>query len=141
MQGKQKRLFAFLLVHLAILLYGVFILLLLSVSRRIGGGYFCLSHDLLRIYCPFCGGTRALSSLFRLDLLSALCSHAALVITLPLLVFLDARALCLILFGREDRRLFPTWARITVISLFLVYFILRNLLMLTVGFDPTGDFR
>ncbi len=141
MPDRKKRLLWYLVIHLSVLLYGGLILLWLSISRRIGFAYFCLSHDFLGIYCPFCGGTRALSSLLRLDFASAVRFHAALVLALPLLVLLDVRALCLTVRNRHDRVLFPIWARVALVSAFVVYFILRNVLMLAFGIDWTGDFQ
>lgn len=141
MPRKSKRLFSYLLIHFALLVYGAFISLLFSASNRLGGGSFCLSHDLLRIYCPFCGGTRALFRLLQLKPLSALRFHAALVLTLPFLLLLDVRALCLILRDRSEQRLFPKWAWIFVGSVFVLYFIVRNVLLLGFGVDFAGDFQ
>ena len=140
MPERKKLLLKYLFLHLAVLLYGVFILLWTLFSRRLGVSYFCLSHDLLRIYCPFCGGTRSLSSLLRLDLVAALRFNAAFVLSLPLLVFFDIRALFYILGSRCDRSLFPRWAQITVATLFVLQFILRNLLLFGFGIDFAGDF-
>ena len=140
--NRKKVLTRYLLIHLAILLYGVFILLLARASRRLGFGFSCLSHDLIGIYCPFCGGTRALSALLRFDLLSALSYNAAFVFTIPFFLFFDVRALWLILRDRaSNRRLCPKWAAVTVAAIFALYFIVRNLLVFGFGIDFAGDFQ
>ena len=141
MSDRKKRLTRYLLIHFAVLLYGIFILLWSWSSRRLGVSYFCLSHDLLGIYCPFCGGTRALKALLLLDLPAAFGYNAAFVLTLPLLLFFDIRALVCILQNRLDKRLFPHWALITVVAVFTVFFLLRNLLAFAFGIDFAGDFR
>ncbi len=137
---RKKLLSRYLLIHLAILLYGAMILLWSLLSRRFGVRYFCLSHDLFGIYCPFCGGTRALSALLRLDLLSALACNAAFVFTLPILLFFDVRAFYLILRDHGTDSLFPRPAGISIVVIFAVYFIVRNLLVFVFGIDLTGDF-
>ena len=40
----------------------------------------CILHDLLLLYCPFCGGTRATEALLRLDILNALRANAFVVL-------------------------------------------------------------
>ena len=98
----------------------------------------CTLHDLLGIYCPFCGGTRATLLLLSGDPLGALRANAAVVVTLPFLLWWDVAELVRIL---RDR---PTPSRsllspVVFLILFAVFFVLRNLLVLF-GIDPTGDF-
>jgi hypothetical protein len=139
--NRRKLLTQYLLIHLALLLYGAFVLLWSLVSKRLGVDYFCLSHDLFGIYCPFCGGTRALSALLRFDLPSALAYNTAFVLTLPLLLFFDARALSLIFCDRVKGSLFPRPMGILVAVIFAVYFVVRNLLVFAFGVDFVGDFQ
>ena len=140
MSKRRKSLILFIVFHLAALLYGAFILLLGMITKRFGVNYFCLSHDLLGIYCPFCGGTRALASLLRLELLDALRFNAAFLISLPIFLFFDVRAFVRILRNRFDRPLFPKWGVFLIIALFILQFVLRNLLLFGFGIDFTGDF-
>ena len=140
MKALKKPLVVYLLAHFAILLYGLFILLLTAISKRFDYSYFCLAHDIFGIYCPFCGGSRALISLLHLDLLAALRFNAAFLISLPIVLFFDLRALARILQNRLDRPLFPKWSISLVIALFILQFVLRNLLLFGFGIDFTGDF-
>ena len=140
MSKRRKFLNLFILLHLAAFLYGAFILLIGMITKRLGVSYFCLSHDLLGIYCPFCGGTRALASLLRLDLLAALRFNAAFLFSLPIILFFDLRTLVRILQNRLDRPLLPKWVIPFVLTLFILQFVLRNLLLFGFGIDFTGDF-
>jgi len=99
----------------------------------------CILHDYLFLYCPLCGGTRAVAALLRLDLLGAL-SHNALVVLL-ILWFLVLDALAWVRFLRKEYPLFriPTWGWITLSVSLVAFGILRNYLMIAHGVDPMGD--
>ena len=100
----------------------------------------CPLHDLLHLYCPLCGGSRAILSLLRLDLPTALRVNPAVLLSLPVVLLYYARAL--VAFFRGDVFLFriPRGWTIALLSLFGVFFLVRNVLLLAFGFDPTGDF-
>ena len=53
----------------------------------------CFLHDHLYLYCPACGGTRALAALLRLDVVSALRFNPFLVLVAVLAVAFDVWAL------------------------------------------------
>ncbi len=99
--------------------------------------YHCFLHDVLHLYCPFCGGTRAFLSCLKLDIASAfLYNPAAMVAALAFLV-LDARALLRILREREGE-LFPRWLFPLSVCFFCAFFAVRNALAFF-GVDPVGD--
>ena len=140
---EESRHRSFLVFHLLLLLFGVLIF----------GGYFlfralraaglpvvtCPLHDLLRIYCPLCGGSRALLSLLRFDFKSAFLFHPALLISLPFFLFFYVRVLCVYLSGGTfTLRIGRGWWIFFAI-LFGGFFLLRNG-MLLLGYDPMGDF-
>ena len=141
MEEQRRRSFIF--FHLFLLLFGSLII----------GGYFlfralraagipvvtCPLHDLLRVYCPLCGGSRALLSLLRFDFRSAFLFHPALLISFPFFVFFYVRALVVFLSGGlfSLRIKWGWWIFFAV--LFGGFFILRNV-MLFLGYDPMGDF-
>lgn len=139
----KKQLLRFSLIHLALagLVAAMFAARYLSrVTDEMLGFRFstCLLHDFLHIYCPFCGGTRALLSLLTGDVIGALRANAAVAVCVPFAVYLDVKAFCRIV-GR--RPVLPlTRLRLWHFALvFAVFFVVRNLLVLF-GIDPTGDF-
>ena len=101
-------------------------------------GYFhCLMHDVLHLYCPFCGGTRAFFAMLQLDLTAVLlCNVAGPVAGVVVLAF-DLRALIRLCRGREGPLLPPLLWQLAVIW-FLLYTWVRNTLLL-LGVDPMGD--
>ncbi len=99
----------------------------------------CFLHDRLFIYCPLCGGTRAVESLLRLDFVGAFRANAVVVILILLLIALEIVALVRLLRGHERLLPLPRWSWIVLLVLLLGFAVLRNWLMIARGIDPTGD--
>lgn len=99
----------------------------------------CFLHDWLSIYCPFCGGTRAVSALLRFDLVGAWRLNAWVVVLITLAIVLDVWALMRLRSGHERLLPLPNWSWIVLLILTLLFAVLRNYLMIAHGVDPTGD--
>lgn len=99
----------------------------------------CFLHDRLFLYCPFCGGTRALEALLRFDLPAALQANAWAVVLIGLALLLDLVALIRLLRGHKKLLPLPRAWWIVPIVLAVGYAILRNWLMIAHGYDPIGD--
>ena len=99
----------------------------------------CVLHDRLHLYCPLCGGTRALEAILRFDFAAAISYNPFVVLLLIGLLAWDLRALIRLLRGRDSVFALPTWVWIALIALALAYGVLRNALLLSVGYDPLGD--
>lgn len=122
----------FLLFAAAFSVYGFISIIVLKNQA-----YHCLMHDVLHLYCPLCGGTRAFLSCLRFDLLGAVRYNPAVMLAALVFIVLDIRALILILRG-SDRTLFPHWLLPAAICYFAVFTALRNALAFF-GVDPVGD--
>ena len=129
----------FLALHGAVLLVALFMPLYIKVANWIGGVFGgCLMHRFF-IYCPLCGGTRAIAALTRFQFLEAW-NYNALVVLLSVVVLgLDVWAWIRYLQKKEPLIILPRWSWITACVLLVTYFILRNVLMIFFGIDPTGD--
>ncbi len=101
------------------------------------GSPHCLLHELLHLYCPFCGGTRAFLSLLRLDFHAALRFNAAVVLAALFALTLDVRALVILCRNSEKPLLPRGWWRVAI-GYFWIYGLLLNTAMLF-GLDPIGD--
>lgn len=130
----------YLLINLGMIL-GIAAICLLSYWQKISGFplLYCLSHQVLHIYCPLCGGTRAIKALLRLDILLALKTNAFAVCLLCVGVFFDVRAGILAMKGDLRALTIPRWVIWSMVAAFGVYFILRNVFMIVFGIDPLGD--
>ena len=99
----------------------------------------CFLHDYLHLYCAFCGGTRSVGALLRLDFAAMLQYNALVPLLLLALVAVDVLALVRLLRGREQLFELPRWCWIAGIAVPVGYAILRNYLMIAHGYDPVGD--
>ena len=108
------------------------------ISATIAAGG-CFLHDLFHLYCAFCGGTRCLGALLRLDLGAAFAYNALIPILILFALVVDAVALIRLLRGRSRLVTVPAWTWVALCVLLLGYVILRNYLMIARGYDPVGD--
>ena len=129
----------FLMLHAAALI-GVLILPLYMkvaswLSSLFGG---CIMHRFF-IYCPMCGGTRAVAALVRFDFLAAWNYNAFVVLLAFAVLALDVWAWVRYAQKKEPLIVLPKWSWIVLAVALLTFFILRNVLMIFFGIDPTGD--
>ena len=135
----QTRWRAYVRLHLLLLLFGVvFCAWALCMRALFPNGYLdCLLGDVLHLYCPLCGGTRALLSLLALDLAAALRYNLAVMAAIPVALLLELRALCL-LRQRAPKPLLPRVLYPITVAYLIAWMLVRNTAML-LGVDPTGD--
>lgn len=128
--------FCHLIAVLGLLLIPLYRLLIGFLPSHLSG---CMLHDYLFLYCPVCGGTRAVEALLHLDLIAALRWNAY--VTLLILFALILDLIAWVRYARRETPLLriPTWGWIAFASSLVVYFILRNYLMIVHGIDSTGD--
>ena len=118
---------------------------LLFPFYRIGSIFFsaffsgCAIHDLLHLYCPLCGGTRAASALLRFDLPGAFRFQPAVVILVG--VGLVYYILAWVRLFQKKPLLAPLPRALSIAMLVLVfgYCVVRNVLLVFFGIDPAGD--
>ena len=131
--------FHLIVLALAGLFFGFFFLF--SYLRRAGIPVLtCPLHDLLHVYCPFCGGSRAILSLLRLDFATAFRLNPAVLVSLPVLLFYYVRAVVVFIRGGFFSFRVPRGWTFALLGLFAAFFLLRNILLFAFGFDPAGDF-
>ena len=107
-----------------------------NLSRYFGG---CMIHDRLFLYCPLCGGTRAIEALLHLDFVSAWHCNAFVVLVAVAVLCLEVVAVVR-LFRHCDRLLpIPQWSWIVFVVAMILYAVLRNYLMIAHSYDPLGD--
>ena len=99
--------------------------------------YHCFVHDALRLYCPFCGFTRASQALLHLRVAEAFRLNAAVTVALAVYAAVDLRAFVLLCRGKEEG-LIPRFLLPGSMVWFGAYTVLLNGLLLF-GVDVVGD--
>lgn len=91
------------------------------------------------LYCPTCGMTRAAHALLSLDIAASLRYHPLLPLFILMVLYYELVYLCSVLKGSQPLRR-PRRMLFLTIAAFLIFFILRNVLLLGFGIDLVGDF-
>lgn len=136
----RKAMKNFLLIHAGLIAgAALFPLYLFFVEKMPDAFSGCLLHDFFFVYCPLCGGTRAVKALLRFRFAEAFRYNALVTLAVPALLALDVWALVRIFRGKEHALPMPRWSWIVATVLLVGYGILRNVLMIVWGMDPVGD--
>ena len=119
---------------------GAFLLLFLYLDRFDLFEYLivCPLHH-FGLYCPTCGMTRATHALLALDFEQSLLYHPLLPLFILMVLYYELAHLRSIIVGHSVLR-HPRRMLYFTIAAFLLYFILRNVLLLAFGIDTVGDF-
>ena len=139
MTVRAKRILVFILLNLGL---AAFALLFLLYARFALSDVFtgvCIFKELTHLYCPACGGTRAVSSLWHFDFLTALRSNAYVVFFAFFTVYYEIRTLIRIIKNDPRPYYLPGWAGWGLLILWGVFFDVRDILLLA-GIDFLGDF-
>lgn len=99
----------------------------------------CPFHDFVHLYCPGCGGTRAMIAIFQGRWIhSLLCNPVSLYLFLGF-VAMDIRA-ALRIYRNQDRPVrVPMGYLWGLLGLSLANFMVRNVLLVVFGIDYLGD--
>ncbi len=137
---KRKNLWIWIAVHLVLLLG---ILLFPYYQRWMTGRFLilsgCIMHDFLHLYCPFCGGTRALAALLHGSVGDAFRFHPLLPLFFFAGILYDGMTFYRILTGKKLPVRIPKGVTVTIVAGIVGYWILRNVLLIAFHFDPIGD--
>ena len=126
----KKRIQYWLLVNL-IVFGGVLCFFLATRLIRNVGMSGCGFYELTHLYCPGCGGTRALESLLRFDIISSLKYNAILLPGILLFVYYDVRILKAAYKEDDGYILNNKFIPVLVYTIFVVVnFFLRNALLI-----------
>lgn len=130
----------FLALHACLLLLCLlFPLYVKATDRALSFLFGCFFHDYLFLYCPLCGGTRAISALLHLQFAEAIRYNVLVVGLVAFALILDIVVLIRLLRKKATVLKIPRRGWIVMICILVAFLILRNLLMIVWNFDPTGD--
>lgn len=99
----------------------------------------CFFMRLFNLYCPFCGVTRSIWYLTRLDIVNAIIFSPFAVTAACGFVYCDVRAFVALLKGKEHISRISPWISKLLVTVLVATFIVRNLLLVFCGYDPLGN--
>ena len=99
----------------------------------------CIMHNLLHIYCPLCGGTRAMIALVRGQIWQSLCCNPLTAYLAVGFVVFDVIAARRIQRNHPTPLSIPKWYWMIAIVIAALVFIVRNTALISFGMDNLGD--
>lgn len=138
MLNSRKRItILFLAVNLGILAISLIYALVFTLCPEL---FACAFKESLHIYCPGCGGSRAVTRLLSLDIIGSFICFPPLYFAIGAIMELDIKMLISIIRNDAEllRRYRPT-AFIIFGAVLIIHFILRNVLLVGFGIDTLGD--
>ena len=100
----------------------------------------CVFKHNIKLYCPGCGGSRSLVYLLRFDLIRSFIYYPALPVTALLILDADIRAVISFVKNSPKAILgFRTGALISIPSIIILNFVVRNIFLVCFGIDMIGD--
>ena len=140
MKRLTKQMYYYIGIHVAVPMLFVLSPFILSIQflpfQFVMG---CFFYDYFHLYCPLCGGTRTVEALSRLDFKSAIALNAPVVGFILFLIVWDV--FCLVRLLRKEERWWrlPKRTWLIIGFLFLVFMVVRNVLMVFFKIDTIGD--
>ena len=102
---------------------------------------FCIFHRLTGLYCPGCGGTRAVMALFRGDLKASFIYHPLVLYGLAVAIYILIHRMVFEVRSRtcdgfyDKKYVFPTWTLWGALVVLGLNFLIKNLALLILGID------
>lgn len=100
----------------------------------------CMFHEMLHLYCPGCGGTRAVYALLQLHILESLGSHPfVLFVAMILAEYYIGAVITLIRNNGKRYYYLRVWFCYAALGVVVVNFALKNILLIFFHYDFLGD--
>ena len=99
----------------------------------------CVLHDWFHLYCPLCGGTRAVEALLHFHVTESIRCHPFVIVFAGLFAVWYVLAWVRLFRGKSLIVAIPKPLSVTLTVALLVFWLLRNLLLIAFHIDPMGD--
>lgn len=136
---RELRLTLIILCAGAVLLVGLCLLYFALAERFPFLSFRCVMSRVLHLYCPGCGGTRAVRAILAGDVIGSLRCHPVVIWGIAVCLMQFCRMLTALVRRDPDRASLPNWTWISVVVLLFAVFVVRNLLLVFWGYDVLGE--
>ena len=119
---------------------GIMLLVMILQRQHIVPGLPCGVHDIFRIYCPGCGGTRALFELLKGNLLQSLIYNPAILLGAILIAYYEIGVMITLIKKKGKRYYKKNGLVYGYLIILAVFAIARDYLLVGMGIDVIGDF-
>lgn len=127
-------------INLPIILISVIYLILFYTVFQNSQFFRCITKEYLHVYCPACGGSRALVSLLKFNLLESFILFPPLLLAVIIIFELDFRMFLCAYHNTDKYMKNYTYRRFYILVFFIVAnFILKNALLVFFNIDLIGD--
>ena len=134
----QKRKRNFIVANAAII-FGVVFFVVISSALSDVEALKCVFLNKLHLYCPGCGGTRAVYALLNLDFVASFVYNPVVILGGIAYMYYDVRAIIAIYKKDEAYFLKRKFILLMVLAgILIAYFVIRNVLLIN-GIDLIGD--
>ena len=105
----------------------------------------CLVHEILHVYCPACGGTRALQYLLSFRIADSLMAHPVVFLGALALLYYDVLMVLSLIVGRgfyyseRVRKISRVTVMTVLISVAVVFALVRDILLVSGPYDYFGE--
>ena len=138
---KQKKIFYYIIVLVFLLLCFCFVYRTQKWQMTQWVSHKCLFPILFEMYCPGCGGTRALHALMKGNILESLYYHPFVVYVAGIIFYYFFMGIYTFWWKRDGKIYYrySNWILYMAVVIILVYAIVRNVLLICCDVDWIGD--
>lgn len=117
----------------------IYLILFFTVFEG-GNVSFCFLKEHFKIYCPGCGGSRALVSLVKLDIIESFILYPPLLVAVLIILELDVRMFFCAVKNTDSFLKKYSFKRFYILAAFIILnFLVRNALLIFFNIDFIGD--
>lgn len=135
--SRQKKLLLFFIINASLALAAIALVIVAKITSENALSELtdCPAHKLFGLYCPFCGGTRAIGSLLKGDVLASLTYNPAILPGIVAFIGYDIVVFKNIITNKSPIIHIhkPVW--ISLVVILLINWIVRNMLLLVWNID------
>ena len=137
----KKNFLVFLILNISLIIFAVAYTSYFKATQNTENEIRCIVKNLFYIYCPGCGGSRSLCAFLSFDFVNSFILYPPIIISAAVILDYDKRLIItLIKKDTKETDNFKFYTFIIIPCAIIIWFIIRNVLLLVFKIDTVGDF-